>query len=222
MTSEPTTDRDIEILDRLLSRRARRAGAAYSGPGAGETQQPVRPPIRFTAGIPDPEALPVDDLIAASEAALRRDGIDALEYGGTQGFGELREWLASHFGAGEGLPLTPAHFSLTNGSAEALVNVCETFVDEDDVVCVESPSFPGSIRAIRSFGPRVEGIPVDAEGKDVEALAAMLARLEREGQRAKLVYTIASYHNPTGTTLSLERRQKLLALCAHHGARDRR
>jgi 2-aminoadipate transaminase len=113
--------------------------------------------------------------------------------------------------------LTPAHFSLTIGSGHALDNVCVTFLDEADVVLVESPSFPGSIRAIRSSGCSIVPVPVDGDGLIVEALEERLLRIEAGGRRAKALYTIPSYHNPTGTSLTLERRQRLVELCQSRG-----
>src|SRR5687767_5599476 len=113
-----------EFLGHGLSVRAKRAGAAYTGPGAGnDLPGPSRPVIPFTGGIPDPIALPIDELAAATETVLRRDGAAALQYGGAQGFLGLREWLAGHWSEVEGLPLTPDNYTLTIGSAHALENV---------------------------------------------------------------------------------------------------
>jgi 2-aminoadipate transaminase len=206
-----------ELLTQGLSRRALRVGVAYAGPGSGnDIQRSGTPPIAFTGGIPDPITLPIEELAAASETVLRREGALALEYGGAQGFAGLRDWLAGHWTPIDRTPLTGANFSLTVGSAHALENVCETLLDEDDLVLVESPSFPGSIRAIRSMGCRVEAVYVDQDGLNVDAFEERLRAAEREGRRVKLLYTIPNYHNPTGTTLSLERRHRLLDLCERH------
>jgi 2-aminoadipate transaminase len=203
-----------ELLTRGLSDRARRAGAVYAGPGSGgDIPQIARPPITFTGGIPDPIALPIDDLVSASERVLREEGSVALQYGGAQGFKGLREWLADHWSSLDRMELTSDHYTLTNGSAHALDNICVTFLNPGETVIVEGPSFPGSIRAIRSFGTKVESVPVDADGLVVEALAEKLEELSRRGERSKMLYTIPNYHNPTGATLSVERRHRLLDLC---------
>jgi 2-aminoadipate transaminase len=201
-----------EILTKGLSERARLAGAAYTGPGSGG-DLPPRPPIGLTGGIPDPVCLPIDDLIAASERVLREDGPEALQYGGAQGFKGLREWLADHWSRIDRLPLTPDNFTLTNGSAHALENVCETFLNPDDTVIVEGPSFPGSIRAIRSLGAKVVSVPVDADGLVVDALEEVLADRAARGERVKLLYTIPTYHNPTGATMTAGRRHRILDVC---------
>lgn len=211
-------DWEEEFVRAGLSERARRVGAAYAGPGAGnDIPQSERPQIGFTGGLPDPSLLPADELAAATAVVLRDHANSALQYGGAQGWEGLREWLASHWSGVEGVDLSPAHYTLTNGSAGALLNVCETFCDAGDVAIVEAPSFPGSIRAIRAVTPRLESVPVDADGIDVDALEELLAGLARAGARVRLLYVIPNYHNPTGSTLTLERRHRLLELCDRHG-----
>ncbi|MPZ49018.1 MAG: aminotransferase class I/II-fold pyridoxal phosphate-dependent enzyme [Dehalococcoidia bacterium] len=217
MAPARSTNWEEEFLTHGLSGRAQNAGVAYAGPGSGnDVPRQLRPPIAFTGGIPDPKALPIDELAAATQAVLRRDGVDALTYGGSQGYAGLRAWLAAHWTQIEGTELTPANYTLTIGSAHALENVCETFLNAGDVVIVEAPSFPGSIRTIRSLGCDVESVSMDAEGLDVDELAAKIAQVERGGRRVKLLYTIPNYHNPTGATLSAPRRTRLLDLCEQH------
>src|SRR5439155_2257217 len=109
-------------------------------------------------------------LAEATTAVLRDDPNWSLQYGGAQGWEGLRGWLAHHCSEAEGGDLTPAHYVLTNGSAGALVNVCDTFLDAGDVALVESFSFPGSVRALRGATPRIEPIPIDGDGIDVAAL----------------------------------------------------
>ena len=206
------------MLQQALSARSRRIGVAYTGPGAGnDIPRSDRPPVAFTAGIPDPATLPLDELAVAGDTVLRRDGALALEYGGSLGFVGLRSWLAEHWSKIDGLSLGPENYTLTTGSAQALDNLCATFLDADDVVLVESPSFPGSLRMIRASGAELVALPVDAGGLVIDAAEEALARLEREGRRVKLLYTIPSYQNPTGTTLALDRRHRLLDLCERHG-----
>ncbi|HXH21704.1 MAG TPA: PLP-dependent aminotransferase family protein [Dehalococcoidia bacterium] len=217
MTIARAANWEEELLTNGLSERAKRAGVAYTGPGSGnDVPQVARPPIAFTGGIPDPAYLPIEDLVTASERVLREEGTVALQYGGAQGFQGLRDWLADHWTRIDGLPLTAANYTLTNGSAHALENVCNTFLREGEIVIVEAPSFPGSIRAIRAMGVDIESVPVDGDGLIVEALEELVRDLDRRGRRAKMLYTIPNYHNPTGSTLSVERRHRLLDLCERH------
>jgi 2-aminoadipate transaminase len=90
------------------------------------------------------------------------------------------------------------------------------FLDPGDVVMAEAPSYPGAMRTIRAQGARVQMVPVDAEGLRPDALAETLETLSREGARPKLLYTIPNFHNPTGATLSLERRQAVLEIARRH------
>ena len=167
-----------EILTHGISKRTRRAGGAYTGPGSGgdvpQATASGPPPIGFTGGIPDPICLPIDELQAAMARVFQKQGQAALQYGGDQGLLGLREWLAAHWSKLDNLELTPDNFCLTNGSAGALANICETFLDEGDLVLFESPSFPGSIRAIRALGSTVESVPLDNDGLNVDALEEKL------------------------------------------------
>jgi 2-aminoadipate transaminase len=206
---------EAALLEQSLSRRVHAAGPAYWGAGAAAAPPPI-PPIALTGGVPDPESLPFDDLAEAARVVLEREGRPALQYGGPQGFLGLREWLAERVGQADGLSLGPENLTITNGSAGALANICETFLDPGDVVMVEAPSYPGAMRTIRAQGARVEGVPVDAEGLRPEALAETVEALSRRGARPKLLYTIPNFHNPTGATLSLERRRAVLEIARRH------
>lgn len=183
-------------------------------PGKGES--PAEP-IMLTGGLPDDGELPADLLLEAAETVLRRETRFALQYGGTHGAPSLREWLAAEHARRDGLPLGPEHVSLTNGAAGALANVCDTFVDPGDVVLVEAPTFPIFVRAARAAGARVEGVPLDAEGIVPADLERALDRARHEGRRVKLLYTISSFQNPTGATMTLERRRAVVDLCRRHG-----
>jgi 2-aminoadipate transaminase len=208
-------DWEAAILEESLSRRSRAAGGFYwaASPSA---VPPGVVPIALTGGIPDPDSLPFVDLAEASRTVLEREGSDALRYGGAQGFQGLREWLADRLGRQDGVTLGPENFTLSNGSAGALANICETFLDPGDTVIVEAPSFPGAARAMRSLQVEMVQVPLDDEGLRPDLLADALERLDREGRRPKLLYTIPNFHNPTGTTLPLERRRDILELARHH------
>jgi DNA-binding transcriptional MocR family regulator len=202
-------------LQERLSRRVRAGWGAY---WVARTQEPPPvPPIMFTGGIPDPDTLPIDQLTAASERVLRREGPEALRYGGHQGHEGLRAWLAGYYGRQEGLSLTPDNFTMTNGVSGAILNVCETFLDEGDVGLSESPTFPGGAGVIRHCLADLVGVPLDEDGLIPEALEETIERLEGEGRRVKLLYTIPNFQNPTGSALTLERRHAVVEICQRHG-----
>ena len=220
MTPARAANWEEEILTQGISRRTRRVGGVYTGPGSGNDAPKATgsgpPPIGFMGGIPAPNCLPIDGLQAAAVRVLQKQGQAALQYGGDQGLLGLREWLAAHWSKLDNLELTADNFCLTNGSGGALANICETFLDEGDVVLIESPTFAGSIRVIRSLGCTIESVAVDHDGLNVDALEDKLDEIERRDLRVKLLYTIPNYHNPTGTCLTLERRHRLTDLCERH------
>lgn len=169
-------------------------------------------PIVLAGGVPDPETLPVADLSEAFRRVLEASPQDALRYGGVLGFEGLRSALAERQGRSEGISLQSDNFIVTNGSAGAIATICDAFVEPDDVVIVEAPTFSGSLRTFRGHLAEVVPVPMDSRGLLPDAVASAI----ESRRRVKLVYTVADYHNPTGTTLSLDRRRELVRLCAEH------
>ncbi len=205
-----------EQLQKSLSKRVNAGWGAYWVASSRQEAPPI-PPIGFTGGIPDPLVLPTEELIAASERVLRREGPAALRYGGHQGAGELRDWLAQRYSARDGLALTADNFTITNGVSGGIGNVCETFLDEGDVGLSELPTFPGGAGVIRACLADLVGVPLDDDGLIPEALEETIDRLEREDRRIKLLYTIPNFQNPTGSCLTLERRHAVVEICQRHG-----
>lgn len=200
-------------LERLLSRRAR-----IVGPAVWAAAQPdPRPVISFAGGLPDVPSLPAAELERAVRTVLERERKEALEYGGTYGPYPLRLAVAERSTRLEGVPVGIDQVIISSGSAHAIGNVCEVLLDEGDVVLAESPNFPGSLRTFRSFGAELVAIPLDADGLRVSAVEEALRRLDAEGRRPKLLYTIPNHQNPAGCTMSLERRQRLVALAKEWG-----
>ncbi|HLB23366.1 MAG TPA: PLP-dependent aminotransferase family protein [Dehalococcoidia bacterium] len=198
-----------------LSERGR--ASAWSPWWMSTLPPPPVEPIMLTGGIPDPASLPFDDLIAANETVLRREGAFALQYGGPQGYEGLRQWLADDINAREGLSLTAANFVLTCGSAGAFHDVLTTFVDPNDAVILEQPCYPGSTRVARSLLPRIAGVPVDEDGIVVDDLERVVATIAAEGRRPKVLYTISNFQNPNAGTMTLERRKAVVEICRQHG-----
>jgi len=211
MTDERTPGPEPYNWEQAISQRA---VAMKWNPWAGRPlPAPAVPPIMLTGGIPDPDSLPVDELIAANERVLRREGTFALQYGGPQGYQGLRDWLAKDFALREGPHVGPDNFVITCGSAGGLENICETFLDPGDVAIIERPTFAGSLRTIMSCLPEIAGVPVDDDGLSCDALEEVIERVKTEGKRPKILYTISNFHNPAASTLTLERRQRCVELC---------
>jgi 2-aminoadipate transaminase len=171
------------------------------------------PPIMLTGGIPDPDSLPIDDLIACNERVLRREGMFALQYGGPQGYPGLREWLANDINRREGLDLRAENFVLTCGSSGGLENLVEALLDPGDVAIIERPCYPGSTRVMMSCLAEIEGVTLDADGLDCNSLEETIERIKTAGKTPKLLYTIANFQNPAASTLSIERRERVIEIC---------
>ena len=162
--------------------------------------------ISFARGIPAPELLPVSELADCARAALERDGRTILNYGPAAGYEPLRAWI------GERHRVDPARVVLTNGSLQGLAFLAGQLVPRGRVL-VETPTYDRPLKLLADLGAEVTGIPLDDEGLDVVALEAEL----RNGRRVSFLYTIPTFQNPSGRTLSTERRRRLVELAREHG-----
>jgi 2-aminoadipate transaminase len=174
----------------------------------------------FTGGNNDADSLPLDGLIAAADAVLRREGRTLSTYGlnsGPQGYRALREFLAAKLKAEAGIACTADDILITSGSLQALDLVNATLLDRGDTVVIEQDCYQGSINRLTRLGVTPVGIPLDRDGMRMDALSAALDDLKRKGVRPKYIYTIPTVQNPTGTILPVERRREMLRLSAAHG-----
>ncbi len=165
--------------------------------------------ITFSGGFPAPETFPVNVLRELTARLLDKDAAVALQYSPTEGLASVRDAVAARLDAAEGRRPADDELMITSGGIDAMELVSKSLLDAGDAVAVEAPTYLGAIMAFRNYGADVVGIPMDAEGLDVDALAATLAG----GLRPKMLYTIPEYQNPSGRTLSLERRHALVDLC---------
>ena len=172
------------------------------------------PPISLGGGIPDADTQPRGELLAAMERVLAEPGDAPLVYGGPQGFEPLRAEIGSYFARRH--PAQPGSdwYLLTNGAAGAIEAICASFIDPGDVIITEIPTFAGSLRTMRGKQAEVVGVGMDGEGIRLDELESTLDRLESEGRTVKLIYTQPTFHNPTGLTMSLQRRLDLIEVAA--------
>ena len=175
-------------------------------------------PITLGGGIPDPGTLPRADLIAASERALSIEDDGPLRYGGAMGLERLRDQLAERYTRDRGLVVDAEHFIIENGSAGAINAACTALLEVGDVVICEAPTFSGTLRTFHGHGADVVAVGMDNDGMLTNELAETMDRVAAEGKTVKFVYTISNFHNPTGITMSLERREELLRIAARHSA----
>lgn len=165
--------------------------------------------IALTSGSPDVSLLPADAIACATAEVLADPARAprALDYSARPGHAGLRDWIARREG------VESDRVVITNGALHALSLSLLATVDPGDVVVVENPVYPLALSAIQLTGARVETVPTDADGLDVDALEARLAA----GLRPRAVYVVPDFHNPTGAVLSAERRIRLVALAERHG-----
>ena len=164
--------------------------------------------ISFAGGFPDPALFDVEGLKMSSEAVLSNNPGPVLQYGATEGWGPLREQI-SHFMAGKGATVAPDGLIVTTGSQQALDLIGKTMISPGDKVIVEAPTFLATIQCFRLYGAHLIGAPIDANGVDVDRLEQLIAE-----HQPKLVYLIPTFGNPSGATLSLERRLRVLEIAA--------
>ena len=170
--------------------------------------------IPFVYGHPDPDLLPVEKIITATERALRARGRLALQYGSEQGYGPLLDYLVSKVERDEGLRITRSNVMLCAGAAQGLDTAARLFTCPGDVVLVEAPSYHEAIGTLRDHPVELRQALMDAQGLVVEALAERLDALSRAGRRVAFLYTIPTFQNPAGITLTAERREALVELAA--------
>ncbi|HWQ12194.1 MAG TPA: PLP-dependent aminotransferase family protein [Roseiflexaceae bacterium] len=195
-------------LDELYAARARTLQPAAVWPEAPEGA------ISLSYGFAAPELFPTRELHEAAGEVLFEDADAALNYGPTDP--HLVALIVERMRA-RGIAAEPHSILVTHGSSQALGLLPQVLVDPGDTVLIEGPSFMGAVRYFAAAGARLVTVPTDEAGLDVEALEDILRELRARGVRPKFLYTIPTYHNPTGTLLPLERRKRLVALAAEHG-----
>lgn len=170
--------------------------------------------VSLSFGFPFPESFPNDDLVTAAKAVFKQEGDRALQYGG----GDYPDRLETAVADRErrlGTDCSAENVLLTNGATHAIDLVCSTFLEGGDEVFVEAPTFMGALRVFANYGVTVTGFENDAIGLNVDAVEAELRRRRADGRDGpKLLYTVPDFQNPTGTTMSLDRRERLVDLAA--------
>ena len=166
--------------------------------------------ISFAGGFPDPALFDVAGIAESTAAVLANNPGPVLQYGATEGFGPLREGL-SKFMANKGVTVQPDGLIVTTGSQQGLDLIGKTMINPGDKVIVEAPTFLATIQCFRLYGAHVIGAPIDADGVDTDKLEALIAE-----HKPKLVYLIPTFGNPSGATLSLARRKRVLELAVKY------
>jgi DNA-binding transcriptional MocR family regulator len=170
--------------------------------------------IELGWGHPGPELLPIDTIRASVGAALDHAGAEALAYGADRGPSRLLAWLCERIGRTEGRAPAPDEIAITAGVSDALQQICTMWTQPGDIALVESPTYHLAVRILRDHPLELVPVPADAAGLQIDVLADIIAGLRRAGRRPRLLYTVPTFHNPTGVSLALDRRAALVALAA--------
>ena len=166
--------------------------------------------ISFGGGLPAPDVFPVEEFTQACIRVMRDHGAEALQYGSTDGYVPLREMIARHTSQ-YGIEITIDNILITSGSQQALDLIGKIFINRGDRILVESPTYVGALQAWNAYGAEYVTVPSDEDGMIIEKLEEAL----RTGP--KFIYVLPNFQNPTGVTMSLERRYKLVEIADRYG-----
>jgi len=164
--------------------------------------------ISFGGGLPSPETFPIKEMEEISCKLLREKGTVALQYGPTEGESVLREEIAKWL-MREKATVTPEKILVTSGSQQGLDIISKVFLDPGDIIIVELPSYMGGLQAFSAYRAKLIGVPQDNDGMRMDLLEKTLAK---RGRKPKFIYVVPDFQNPSGVTMTLERRKSLLEL----------
>jgi 2-aminoadipate transaminase len=194
--------------DNRYAQRTQRIGSSAIRELLKLTEQPDI--ISFGGGLPAPEVFPVKEFAAACDRVLHEQGAQAMQYGTTEGYQPLREQIARHT-ARYGIEVDPENILITSGSQQGLDLLGKIFINRGDRILVESPTYLGALQAWNAYGAEYVTVPMDKQGMNIDYLEDAL----RSGP--KFIYVLPNFQNPTGVTLSLERRRQLVELADQYG-----
>jgi len=167
--------------------------------------------ISLAGGLPDTSTFPAATFAAQMTRIAQESTAEALQYGPTEGFAETVDCIVEVMGA-EGMLPDPDDVIVTTGGQQAIDLICKTLLDPGDVVVCEAPTYPGAVPVFCSYQAETIQIDCDENGMQIEELEAVLDLLAEENRRPKFVYSVPSFQNPAGVTMSLERRRRLVEL----------
>ena len=169
--------------------------------------------ISFGGGLPNPESFPIDDIRRIFEEQLARNGKKMLQYGATEGLDSLNVALAARLKEKEGINSEPTDIIQTTGSQEALYMLGKVFANPGEYVITEAPTYVGTISALKASGIKIVGVEMDHYGMRMDVLREKLKKYPNP----KFIYVIPNFQNPSGITLSFERRKELLEIANERG-----
>jgi 2-aminoadipate transaminase len=203
----PSTSRDLERYAGLFAERTRVMKSSAMRDLMAITARPEV--ISLAGGLPDTSSFPPETFAAVATRIAGESCAKALQYGPTEGLDETKDCIAEVMAA-ENMDVDREDLIVTTGGQQVIDLVTKTLIDPGDVVVAEAPTYPGAVPVFSSYQADVVQIDMDADGMKVDLLEETLDRLERDGRRPKFIYTIPSFQNPAGVTMSLPRRRRLV------------
>ncbi len=212
MTSRPPTGsrsaRDLERYAALFSTRTNvMKSSAMRDLMAVIAREDI---ISLAGGAPDMTVFPAEVMAKVMATVAADSHTRALQYGPTEGLEDVKEAIVEVMAAEGTIGVDPQDILVTTGGQQVIDLFCRTLVDPGDVVIAEAPTYPGAVPCFGSYEADVVQIAMDGDGMRVDELEATLDRLAREGRRPKFIYTVPTFHNPAGVTMSLPRRKRLV------------
>jgi 2-aminoadipate transaminase len=209
MSPSRTTARDLERYAGLFARRTQEMKSSAMRDLMAITARPEV--ISLAGGLPDTTCFPSEDMAALMSRVAADASARALQYGPTEGMDELKDCIVQVM-AEEGMDVGADELLITTGGQQVIDLVCTTLIDPGDVIVAEGPTYPGAVPTFGAYQADVVQIEMDADGMRVDLLEETLDRLEAEGRTPKFVYTVPTFQNPAGVTMSLERRRELVRI----------
>lgn len=204
-----TTSHEIERYAGLFARRTRQMRSSAMRDLMAITARPEV--ISLAGGLPDTSTFPPETFAAITARIARESCASALQYGPTEGFDSTKECIAEVMRA-EDMRANADDLIVTTGGQQVIDLVTKTLVDPGDVVICEAPTYPGAVPVFSSYEADVEQIEMDADGMRVDLLEETLERLDADGRRPKFIYTVPTFQNPAGVTMSAPRRRRLVEI----------
>lgn len=170
--------------------------------------------ISFAGGLPAPELFPVREFGQACQEVLDEEGAAALQYSVTEGFYPLRQWISEYLLRVNNIKCTPEQILIISGSQQGLDLIGKVLLDPGDYVVIENPAYLGAIQAFDAYEAQYLNVATDDDGMRTDDLVRVLGAAK---VKPKLLYLVPNFENPTGITLSLERRKQLIAICSEYG-----
>jgi 2-aminoadipate transaminase len=202
-----STRRDLERYAGLFSARTRVMTSSATRDLMAMSDRPEV--ISFAGGLPDTSSFPPTTFASITARIADESCARALQYGPTEGLVETKRCIVDVMAA-EDMTVDPDDVLVTTGGQQVLDLVTKTLIDPGDTIVAEGPSYPGALNAFKAYQANVVQVDMDSDGMRIDLLEETLDRLEAEGKRPKFVYTVPSFQNPGGVTMSLPRRRRLV------------